>query len=67
METEALRGLVYGGVPWGTSSKNGPKGNEGIRLKANRYAYRLIISFSSPALSCIRIVSGICPGNVWVA
>ena len=36
METEANRGLGYGGVPCGTSSKNKPKGNEGIRLKANR-------------------------------
>jgi prepilin-type N-terminal cleavage/methylation domain-containing protein len=36
METEANRGLGYGGVPFGTSSKNKPKGNEGIRLKANR-------------------------------
>ena len=35
METEASRGLGYGGVPGGTSSKNRPMGNEGIRLKAN--------------------------------
>jgi hypothetical protein len=35
METEALRGPGYGGVPGGTSSKHRPMGNEGIRLKAN--------------------------------
>ena len=35
MHTEACRDLGYGGVPWGTSSKNRPKGNEGTRLKAN--------------------------------
>ena len=35
METEAIRGLGYAGVPRGTSSKNRPNGNEGIRLKAN--------------------------------
>ena len=37
METEASRGLGYAGVPCGTSSKNRPTGNEGIRLKANWY------------------------------
>jgi hypothetical protein len=39
MKTEALRGLDYGGVPWGTSSKDRPKGNEGIRLNPNWYGY----------------------------
>jgi hypothetical protein len=27
--------LDYARVPWGTSSKDRPKGNEGIRLKVN--------------------------------
>jgi hypothetical protein len=31
----ARRGLGCAGVPGGTSSKNGPTGNEGIRLRAN--------------------------------
>ena len=31
----ALRGLDDAGVPWGTSKENRPKGNEGMRLKAN--------------------------------
>ena len=39
METEARRGLGYADVPDGTSSKNRSKGNEGIRLKVNRYQY----------------------------
>jgi len=49
MKTEASRGLGYAGVPGGTSSKNGLKGNEGIHLKANRYyaAARLTLDVSA--------------------
>ena len=35
----ASRGLGYAGLPNGTSSKNRLKGNEGMRLKANRHQY----------------------------
>lgn len=36
MQTEARRGLDFAGVPWGTSKKDRPKNNEGMRLKTNR-------------------------------
>jgi len=53
MHTEALRGLDYGDVPWGTSSKDRPKGNEGRRLKANRYQVISEIGASCIQISCM--------------